>query len=98
MHRSSTARGCRGRRSRSFRHKDVAHCEELLQEIENDPGKKLIITDGVFSMDGDIGPVAALADLAERYGAIMMVDDAHASGVWAATAAAQSTTSTRMAR
>src|SRR6204780_4718860 len=64
-----------------FRHKDVAHCEELLKEIENDPGKKLIITDGVFSMDGDIGPVGELATLAEKYGAIMMVDDAHASGV-----------------
>ena len=64
-----------------FRHKDVAHCEELLKEIENEPGKKLVITDGVFSMDGDIGPVGQLADLAEKYGAIMMVDDAHASGV-----------------
>ncbi|QHN02060.1 glycine C-acetyltransferase [Granulicella sp. WH15] len=64
-----------------FRHKDVAHCEELLKEIENEPGKKLIITDGVFSMDGDIGPVDQLAKLAEKYGAIMMVDDAHASGV-----------------
>src|SRR5579871_3108436 len=64
-----------------FRHKDVAHCEELLKEIENEPGRKLIITDGVFSMDGDIGPIPALAALAEKYGAIMMVDDAHASGV-----------------
>src|SRR5487761_1810656 len=64
-----------------FRHKDVAHCEELLQEIRNEPGRKLIITDGVFSMDGDIGPVDKLASLAEKYGAIMMVDDAHASGV-----------------
>jgi glycine C-acetyltransferase len=41
----------------------------------------LLITDGVFSMDGDIGPLPALCDLAEKYGAIMMVDDAHASGV-----------------
>jgi glycine C-acetyltransferase len=64
-----------------FRHKDVAHAEELLKEIENEPGHKLVITDGVFSMDGDIGPVGALADLCEKYGAIMMVDDAHASGV-----------------
>ena len=64
-----------------FRHKDVAHCEELLKEIENDPGRKLVITDGVFSMDGDIGPVDKLCDLADKYGAIMMVDDAHASGV-----------------
>jgi glycine C-acetyltransferase len=64
-----------------FRHKDVAHCEELLQEVEKEPGRKLLITDGVFSMDGDIGPVDKLAALAEKYGAIMMVDDAHASGV-----------------
>jgi glycine C-acetyltransferase len=64
-----------------FRHKDLAHAEQLLQEIENEPGRKLLITDGVFSMDGDIGPVDKLALLAERYGAIMMVDDAHASGV-----------------
>ena len=64
-----------------FRHKDVAHAEQLLKEVANEPGRKLVITDGVFSMDGDIGPVAELADLCERYGAIMMVDDAHASGV-----------------
>ena len=64
-----------------FRHKDVAHCEQLLQELGDVPGHKLVITDGVFSMDGDIGPVDKLARLAEKYGAIMMVDDAHASGV-----------------
>jgi glycine C-acetyltransferase len=64
-----------------FRHKDVAHAEELLKEVQNEPGRKLVITDGVFSMDGDIGPVDKLAALCEKYGAIMMVDDAHASGV-----------------
>jgi glycine C-acetyltransferase len=64
-----------------FRHKDAAHAEEQLKEIQNEPGRKLIITDGVFSMDGDIGPVDKLCDLADKYGAIMMVDDAHASGV-----------------
>src|ERR1700744_3934900 len=64
-----------------FGHKDVAHAEELLKEIQHEPGHKLVITDGVFSMDGDIGPVGALGDLCEKYGAIMMVDDAHASGV-----------------
>ena len=64
-----------------FRHKDAAHCEELLKEVAGEPGHKLVITDGVFSMDGDIGPVDKLAALAEKYGAIMMVDDAHASGV-----------------
>ena len=64
-----------------FNHKDVAHAEEQLASVKDQPGKKLIITDGVFSMDGDIGPLPALCDLAEKYGAIMMVDDAHASGV-----------------
>jgi glycine C-acetyltransferase len=64
-----------------FRHKDMAHAEEQLASIKGQPGRKLLITDGVFSMDGDIGPLPALCDLAEKYGAIMMVDDAHASGV-----------------
>src|SRR5438552_7971343 len=64
-----------------FRHKDVAHAEEQLASIKNQSGHKLLITDGVFSMDGDIGPLPALCDLAEKYGAIMMVDDGHASGV-----------------
>jgi glycine C-acetyltransferase len=64
-----------------FEHKNVAQAEEKLASVQNEPGKKLLITDGVFSMDGDIGPLPALCDLAEKYGAIMMVDDAHASGV-----------------
>src|ERR1700735_5667050 len=64
-----------------FRHKDVAHAEEQLASVKNQPGKKLLITDGVFSMDGDIGPLPGLCEAAEKYGAIMMVDDAHSSGV-----------------
>jgi len=64
-----------------FRHKDIAHAEEQLASIKDQPGRRLLITDGVFSMDGDIGPLPALCNLAEKYGAIMMVDDAHASGV-----------------
>src|SRR5450432_4011810 len=64
-----------------FEHKNIAQAEEKLASVKNDPGKKLLISDGVFSMDGDIGPLPALCDLAEKYGAIMMVDDAHASGV-----------------
>ncbi len=64
-----------------FRHKDVAHAEEQLKSVSSQPGRKLLITDGVFSMDGDIAPLPGLCDLAEKYGAIMMVDDAHASGV-----------------
>jgi len=64
-----------------FKHKDIADCERILQENAAFPGKKLIISDGVFSMDGDIAPLPALCDLAEKYGCIMMVDDAHSSGV-----------------
>jgi glycine C-acetyltransferase len=64
-----------------FNHKDLKHAEEQLASVKDQPGRKLLITDGVFSMDGDIGPLPGLCDLAEKYGAIMMVDDAHASGV-----------------
>ena len=64
-----------------FKHKDVKDCERILQEHASLPGKKLIITDGVFSMDGDLAPLPELCTLAEKYDCIMMVDDAHASGV-----------------
>jgi glycine C-acetyltransferase len=64
-----------------FKHKDVKDCERILQEHASFPGKKLIITDGVFSMDGDIAPLPELCTLAEKYDCIMMVDDAHSSGV-----------------
>jgi glycine C-acetyltransferase len=64
-----------------FEHKNIADAEAKLASVADQPGKKLLITDGVFSMDGDIGPLPGLCDLAEKYGAIMMVDDAHASGV-----------------
>jgi glycine C-acetyltransferase len=83
LNHASIIDGCRLSRARIlvFRHKDVAHAEEQLASIANLPGKKLLITDGVFSMDGDIAPLAGLCDVAEKYGAIMMVDDAHSSGV-----------------
>ena len=64
-----------------FKHKDIKDCERILQEHASFPGKKLIITDGVFSMDGDIAPLPELCTLAEKYDCIMMVDDAHSSGV-----------------
>lgn len=83
LNHASIIDGCRLSRAKIlvFRHKDLAHAEEQLASVKNDPGRKLLITDGVFSMDGDIGPLSGLCDLAEKYGAIMMVDDAHASGV-----------------
>ncbi|HTM50450.1 MAG TPA: aminotransferase class I/II-fold pyridoxal phosphate-dependent enzyme, partial [Bryobacteraceae bacterium] len=64
-----------------FPHKDVAAADKILADLAAAPGNKLLITDGVFSMDGDIAPLPALVEAAERHGAIMMVDDAHASGV-----------------
>ena len=83
LNHASIIDGCRLSRAKIhvFRHRDVAHAEEKLAALANVPGHKLLITDGVFSMDGDIGPLDKLTELAERYGAIMMVDDAHSSGV-----------------
>jgi glycine C-acetyltransferase len=67
-----------------YRHKDHNHLEELLKEARGPKGitgKILVVTDGVFSMDGDVADLPAVADLCERYDAIPMVDDAHATGV-----------------
>jgi glycine C-acetyltransferase len=63
-----------------FPHKDVKALEKLLEETTSFP-RRLVITDGVFSMDGDVAPMREIAALARAHGAIMMVDDAHASGV-----------------
>jgi glycine C-acetyltransferase len=83
LNHASIIDGCRLSRAKIlvFRHKDVAHAEEQLASVQSQPGKKLLISDGVFSMDGDIGPLPGLCEVAEKYGAIMMVDDAHSSGV-----------------
>jgi glycine C-acetyltransferase len=66
-----------------FPHKDVDAARRIIKELPS-AQRKLLITDGVFSMDGDLGPLPALCDLAEETGCIMMVDDAHASGVFGA--------------
>jgi len=83
LNHASIIDGCRLSRAtiKVFKHKDAADCERVLQEAKDWNGKKLLISDGVFSMDGDIADLPALCDLAEKYGCIMMVDDAHASGV-----------------
>ena len=83
LNHASIIDGCRLSRAtiKVFKHKDVADCQRLCQETENWPGHKLLITDGVFSMDGDIAPLAELCGLAEKFNCIMMVDDAHSSGV-----------------
>lgn len=64
-----------------FRHNDLDHLEELLDRFRKAHRQVLILTDGVFSMDGDRAPVRAISDLARRYDAWLMVDDAHGLGV-----------------
>jgi glycine C-acetyltransferase len=83
LNHASIIDGCRLSRAeiKVFPHKDVEACEKVLKEIRSRPGRKLLITDGVFSMDGDIAPLPQLVELAEKYGCLMMIDDAHASGV-----------------
>jgi len=83
LNHASIIDGCRLSRAtiKVFAHKDVGAARTLLKGL---PGtqRKLLITDGVFSMDGDLGPLPDLCTLAEEFGCIMMVDDAHASGVF----------------
>ncbi len=83
LNHASIIDGCRLSRAtiKVFPHKDVDAARKILRELPASQ-RKLLITDGVFSMDGDLGPLPALCDLAEEFGCIMMVDDAHASGVF----------------
>jgi glycine C-acetyltransferase len=83
LNHASIIDGCRLSRAaiKVFPHKDVDAARGVLRELPAGQ-RKLLITDGVFSMDGDLGPLPALCDLAEEFGCIMMVDDAHASGVF----------------
>jgi glycine C-acetyltransferase len=64
-----------------YRHADTEHLEEILKERRNQYRNVLIITDGVFSMDGDLAPLPKIVELAEEYNAMTYVDDAHGSGV-----------------
>jgi 8-amino-7-oxononanoate synthase len=65
----------------AFRHNEVAHARELLAANRRQHDRAMIITDGVFSMDGDLAPVAELLALAQEYDAWLMTDDAHGLGV-----------------
>ncbi|MBA7663480.1 8-amino-7-oxononanoate synthase/2-amino-3-ketobutyrate coenzyme A ligase [subsurface metagenome] len=82
LNHASIIDGCRLSRAeiKVYTHCDMNSLEKLLKEYKG-TGKKLIISDGIFSMDGDICPLPSIAELGEKYGAITMVDDAHASGV-----------------
>ncbi len=83
LNHASIIDGCRLSRAtiKVFAHKDVDAARAILRSLPASP-RRLLITDGVFSMDGDLGPLPTLCALAEEYGCIMMVDDAHASGVF----------------
>jgi len=89
LNHASIIDGCRLSRAtiKVFPHKDVDAARKVLQALPGTDARgthsrTLLITDGVFSMDGDVGPLPDLCALAEEYGCIMMVDDAHASGVF----------------
>src|SRR6476469_651566 len=83
LNHASIIDGCRLSRAdiKVFPHKDVDAARRILRSLPA-AQRKLLITDGVFSMDGDLGPLPDLCALAEEFGCIMMVDDAHASGVF----------------
>jgi glycine C-acetyltransferase len=83
LNHASIIDGCRLSRAKIhvFAHRDTAAAGKILDDLAGASGRKLLITDGVFSMDGDIGPLPGLVEIAESHGAIMMIDDAHSSGV-----------------
>lgn len=83
LNHASIIDGCRLSRAaiKVFPHKDVDAARQILKNLPASQ-RKILITDGVFSMEGDLGPLPELCTIAEEYGAIMMVDDAHASGVF----------------
>ena len=83
LNHASIIDGCRLSRAKivPFKHCDVADLEEKLRQYGQEPGTRLVVTDGVFSMDGDIAPLPDIVEVAKNYNAVVMVDDAHGEGV-----------------
>ncbi len=83
LNHASIVHGCHAARATTqvFRHNDLDHLDDLLRRHAGKPGRKLILTESVFSMDGDRANLPSLVQLAERHGATLYVDEAHASGV-----------------
>src|SRR5262249_6841151 len=83
LNHASLIDGCRLSRAsvHVYSHDDLAVLARALQDVPT-AGRRLIVTDAVFSMDGDLAPLTDLCDLARRHGAILLVDEAHATGVF----------------
>lgn len=73
--------GCKSTNTKFFRHNDMDSLERVLLRVKDRYNTKLIVVDGVYSMDGDIAPLDRIVELAKAYGAYVMVDEAHATGV-----------------
>jgi len=78
---ASVVDGCQGTNVRLFRHSNLAVLEKHLKKFQGEYRTKMVVVDGVYSMDGDIAPLDQIVELAHRYGAYVMVDEAHATGV-----------------
>lgn len=83
LNHASIVDGCLLSRARLLRypHRDMAALRRLLEGTRSNEGRKLVVTDGVFSMDGDLAHLPELVSLKKEFGAILMVDDAHGTGV-----------------
>jgi 8-amino-7-oxononanoate synthase len=83
LNHASIIDGCRLSKAeiRVYEHCDIEHLKSILEADKNMCNKKLIVTDTVFSMDGDLAPLPEIAEIAEKNGCMLMIDEAHATGV-----------------
>ena len=86
-----------GAEKRIFRHSDVDHLDQLLGEVDRER-PKVIVLESIYSMDGDIAPIAAICDVAERHGALTYLDEVHAVGMYGASGAGVAERDSQLAR